>query len=100
MKRSRSTADRMIPIGNTSNELGGVCEMKAREMKPERDLASILLANKDDVGMQYLYKCMYGVAMPGTEENPLPANNVVPFPKRISVGRRRQILNEATKQLE
>jgi hypothetical protein len=74
--------------------------MKAREMKPERDLASILLANKDDVGMQYLYKCMYGVAMPGTEENPLPANNVLPFPKRISLGQRRKILRDAMQQLE
>ena len=69
-------------------------------MKPERDLARILLANKDDVGMQYLYKCMYGVPMPGTEENPLPADNVIPFPKHLSVGQRRKILRDAMQQVE
>jgi len=38
----------------------------------KKDLASLLLAHPEDSSMRYLYECMYGVPMPGTEENPLP----------------------------
>ena len=69
-------------------------------MKPERDLASLLLAHPEHSGMRYLYECMYGVPMPGTEANPLPADNVIPFPKGMSVGQRRKILRDAMQQLE
>ena len=66
----------------------------------KKDLASLLLAHPEDSSMRYLYECMYGVPMPGTEENPLPASNVVPFPKVLSVGQRRKILWDAMQQLE
>jgi hypothetical protein len=69
-------------------------------MKPERNLASLLLAHPEDSSMRYLYECMFGEPMPGTEANPLPAANVIPFPKRMSLGQRRKILRDAMQQLE
>jgi hypothetical protein len=66
----------------------------------KKDLASLLLAHPEDSSMRYLYECMYGVPMPGTPQNPLPANNVLPFPKHLSIGQRRKILWDAIKQLE
>jgi hypothetical protein len=66
----------------------------------KKDLASLLLEHPEDSSMRYLYECMYGVPMPGTEENALRADNVIPFPKRMSIDQRRKILWDAMQQLE
>ena len=61
--------------------------------------------------MQYLYECMYGKPMPDEEPSKPGADpgsmssagiagNVVPFPKRFSLGLRRKILRDAMQQLE
>jgi hypothetical protein len=41
---------------------------------------------------------MYGEPMPGAEEQ--PDDNVIPFPKQLSLGLRRKILHDATHRLE
>jgi hypothetical protein len=59
-------------------------------MKPKRDvLADVLLANPHESWSRHLYEHMYGQPMPTVE--PLPSN-VIPFPKRLTPERRRQIL--------
>jgi hypothetical protein len=62
-------------------------------MKPKRDvLADLLLANPQESWSRHFYESMYGQPMPTAE--PLPSN-VIPFPKRLSSERRRQILRAA-----
>jgi hypothetical protein len=68
--------------------------MKSMRADP---LAGILLANREDSSMRYLYECMYGEPMP--DDNP-PPDNVVAFPKRTPLGLRRKILRDAMRALE
>jgi hypothetical protein len=66
-----------------------------------RELADILLAHREDSTMQYLYERMYGKPMP--EEPALKESvmgNIIPFPKRFSLGHRRKILRDAMQQLD
>jgi hypothetical protein len=72
-------------------------------------LADILLAHRGDTTMQYLYVCMYGKPMPQTEGSAVNVaeqvkvavgENIIPFPKRFSLGHRRKILRDAMQQLE
>jgi hypothetical protein len=60
-------------------------------------LAGVLLAHREDSTMRYLYECMYGEPMPDVAP---PPDNVVAFPKRMSLGLRRKILRDAMRALE
>jgi hypothetical protein len=64
-----------------------------------KDLAGMLLAHRDDGTMQYLYRCMYGKPMPDAVPEAV-VGNIIPFPKRLSLGQRRKILRDAMQQLE
>jgi hypothetical protein len=81
---------------------GKVTEMQKQNVSARDLLADILLAHREDSTMQYLYVCMYGKPMPSAS-NPGSADgagNILPFPKRLSLGHRRKILRDAMQQLE
>jgi hypothetical protein len=66
----------------------------------QKDLAEILLAHRGDGTMQYLYERMYGKPMPQAEQTGGVGANILPFPKRLSLGHRRKILRDAMQQLD
>jgi hypothetical protein len=73
--------------------------MQKQNVSARELLADILLAHREDSTMQYLYERMYGKPMPLTEQTD-GGGNVVPFPKRLSLGLRRKILRDAMQQLD
>jgi hypothetical protein len=69
-------------------------------MKPsDVALAQTLLKNRDNRMVQILYETWFNEPMPGLEEEKVLAK-IIPFPKRISPGLRRKILDDAMENLE
>jgi hypothetical protein len=91
---------------------GKVKAMQKQNVSARDLLADILLAHRGDTTMQYLYERMYGKPMPAAEQVTVSSGevtassgegsvgkNIIPFPKRLSLGLRRKILRDAMQQL-